>query len=588
MYNVLLVYPKFPVSFWGGEFAREFTKTKASMPPLGLLTVAALFPKDKYNLRLLNMNVEPLLPEHLAGIDLVATSTMVVQQDSLRAVIALCNKQGVPVAVGGPHPTSFYSDIGGVSHFLLGEVEGYFHKFLADWEQGKAKHIYRPEVDSLDRQPWPSLDMVPLPRYDLINPKHYHVMCLQFSRGCPFDCEFCDIWTMYGRIPRTKPTEQIIAELDLLYASGWRGDIFWVDDNFIGNKLRVRQLLPHVIAWQKKHNYPFSFNTEASLNLINIEGLPELMVEAGFDMVFTGLETISLEALRQTNKVQNIDDSNPNFMLEAVRRLQSKGLEVTAGFIQGLDGDKDPDTFDKQIGFIQAAGIIVAMPGLLTVIKGTALYDRYSREGRLRDESSGNNVSISLNYIPEMDAAKLIAGYKKVIAALYDKGLKNYFTRCLTLIKNLRPHPYYKGKIKWLHIRALIMSLFKQSLSRHGMAYAKFILKVLAIKPRLLPVAFAAAIKGYHFRKITSNLLLVHELESYLEKEKEKFKDFVMRVTDPTLKEAQNYLNNLLADIEKRRHKINERFQHEVEKKLTAFYEYLDSLIVSFTGGNVG
>jgi len=582
MYNVLLVYPKFPVSFWGAEFAREFIEKPASTPPLGLLTVAAFFPKDKYSLRLLDMNVEPLLPEDLDRIDLVATSTMKVQEHSLREVIAMCKQRNIPVAAGGPHPTTYYESIKGVSYFLLGEVEDYFYKFLNDFENNQAKHIYRPEVDSDNHQHWPSLDLTPLPRYDLINPNNYLFMCLQFSRGCPFDCEFCDIKIIYGRKSRIKQDDKVITELKLLYDIGWRGVIHWAEDNFIGNKARARRLLLRVIDWQKKHNYPFSFNTESSINLAAIEGLPELMVAAGFNMVFIGLETVSLSALRKTHKVQNINDS-PDFMLKAVRELQNKGLEVSAGFILGLDDDDtDPDTFYEQIKFIQAAGIPTAMVGLLTVIKGTTLYDRLEREGRLLNESSGNNVNISLNYIPEMGSDMLINGYKKVISTLYDSGLQQYFARCWILMKNLQPHFLYKEKMKWIHIKAVVLSLKRQLFSRYGSAYARFLLKVLFIKTRLLPMAFALAIKGYHFQKITKNLLLVHEFESYLEKEKEKYKDFIAGVTIPNLEEVQIYLNNLLGNIEKRRCQIHKRWQYEVEKKLTAFYESLDS-ILSFT-----
>ena len=575
MYNVLLVYPKFPVSFWGGEFTREMTRKKANMPPLGLLTVAALFPRDKYRLHLIDMNVEPLRPQDLNGIDMVCTSTMVVQQESLQDVITLCADRNVPIVAGGPHPTSFHDSIPGVSHFLLGEVEGYFQHFLSDWERGLAKPVYQPEYYPDNPMTWRTLEKVPLPRYDLINPKNYQTMCLQFSRGCPFDCEFCDITVLYGRVPRTKTNAQVIAEMDLLYKVGWRGNIFFVDDNFIGNKKRVREVLPEIIVWQQAHSYPFALNTEASLNLAKIEGLPELMVQAGYDMVFTGIESISLRALKQTSKVQNIDKDDPDFLLHAVKKLQSVGLEVTAGFINGLDGDNDEDTFDRQIAFIQQAGIATAMTGLLTVMRTTRLYHRMQEEQRLLGESSGNNVSISLNYIPEMPANMLIAGYKRVIGSLYDKHLKNYFDRAFTMIKRLQPHPYLKRELHWTDLRAISLSLLKQTFSAHGKNYLVFLLKVVLRRPHHLATAVSAAVKGYHFRKITRNMLQVHSFDLFLEQEKEKLLVFLDNLVNPTRHDLQQFLANLREDIEKKRRRINQRFQADIEVKLNNFYNHI-------------
>jgi radical SAM superfamily enzyme YgiQ (UPF0313 family) len=573
----LLVYPEFPPSYWGYKYVLDFVGKKASMPPLGLLTLAAMFPEEKYSVRLVDMNVEPLTDEHLDWADGVFTSTMVVQQRSLNDVIARCHAMRKPVIAGGPHPTVFHDEISGVSHFVLGEVESFFHEFLTDFEQNRAKPIYRPGLNDRNKVIRPDLANIPLPRYDLIDLQVYGSVCLQYSRGCPWDCDFCDITKLYGRVPRTKSNEQVMAELDLLYDLGWRGSIFFVDDNLIGNKKRVRQLMPAITEWQRQRNYPFSFNTEASVNLVDIDGLTEAMVAAGFDSVFVGLETPNPVALLKTNKIQNVKDKDPDYLLHAVQTIHQAGMEVTAGFILGLDGDGDAGAFDRQIEFIQQAGIPIAMVGLLTAIKGTNLYERYEQEGRLLTASTGNNVSLALNFVPEMDRDVLIEGYKRVLSTLYGRGLKHYFERCYTLLEKLQPRSYHRQRIGKTECLALLKSLKRQLFSWQGPAYLRFVIKVGLNRPRLLPVAIKLAVKGYHFQKITSEIIRVDDFATYLESELYKLKELVADFALSQHRQVRTHLQNLFADIKKRHEEIHESFQPQIKERLIIFQEYLNT-----------
>ena len=291
---------------------------KATFPPLGLLTIAAMFPPN-YALRVVDINVSTLEDADLEWADLVFTSSMITQHPSLCAVVERCNRAGVPVVAGGPHPTTFHEDIPGVDHFVLGEVEEIFGDFLRDLEAGTAKAIYRETRK-------PDVTLTPVPRFDLIDMKNYATMSVQFSRGCPFDCEFCDIIKLYGRVPRTKLPEQVVAELDSLYRLGWRGPVFLVDDNFIGNKRDAMKLLPAIAAWQKAKGYPFTLITEASANLALLDEPMDAMVDAGFNTVFVGIETPNPEALLKTKKSQNTSKHEENYLFRAVRTIQQRGI----------------------------------------------------------------------------------------------------------------------------------------------------------------------------------------------------------------------------------------------------------------------
>jgi radical SAM superfamily enzyme YgiQ (UPF0313 family) len=571
MPNALLLYPEFPPSYWGMQYALEFLCKKSAMPPVGLLTVAAMCPSE-YSLRVLDMNVAPLTDEDIRWADVVFTSTMVVQQQSLMEVIERCHRMNKPIVAGGPHPTTFHDDIDGVDHFVLGEVEEVFPDFIRDLRNGIA-----PRITVAHQQP--DVTRAPVPRYDLIDFKNYASMALQFSRGCPFDCEFCDITKLFGRVPRTKTSDQILAEFEFLYRLGWRGSVFLVDDNFIGNKKAALELLPNVSKWQRERRYPFSLFTEASVNLARQEPLMDAMVDAGFSMVFLGIESPTPEALLKTNKKQNVSHGKNDFLLEAVRKIQHKGMEVMGGFILGLDGDGE-GVFDAQIDFVQRAGIPLAMVGLLSAIKGTDLYARFQREGRLLDESQGDNVCFKLNFVPEMNPQTLLEGYKRVLATIYDPGLKRYFERCLTMLAHLRPNPHDRRRIRGPELIALAKSLKRQLFSRQGSAYFKFLARVLNDRPRMFSEAVRLAIMGYHLEKVTSQHIAVHNFRDYLSRELEAFRQKLGSWSDlpgQGITDLQIYIHELLSSACREYEQIHSDFRHQVEDALENFQCTLQS-----------
>jgi radical SAM superfamily enzyme YgiQ (UPF0313 family) len=569
MRNALLVYPEFPPSYWGFKYAIELLGKKSAMPPLGLLTVAGMFSRD-YRLKVVDLNVEPLTDAHLAWADMVFTSTMIVQRGSLYEVIRRCNRAGVPIVAGGPHPTTFHDEIrresgGGVAHFLLGEVENTFDDFLTDIACGTARDVY-PELSK------PAISKAPLPRYDLLRLRRYNSMALQFSRGCPFDCEFCDITKLYGR---TKDTEQMLGEFELLYHLGWRGSLFLVDDNFIGNKRNALRLLPRLREWQAQRGYPFSLFTEASMNLAHVPELLDSMSAAGFDMVFMGIESPNPDTLLATNKKQNIDRSgrSANYLLDSVRTVQSHGLEVSGGFIIGLDGDTE---FDSHIRFVQEAGIPLAMAGLLTALKSTDLYERLAREGRLLGESTGDNTDGTLNFVPLLPRERLMAEYKRVVGALYDPSLKNYFERCMTLLRRWRRVNRRPRRIRWAEILAAARSLRRQVLSRQGPAYLRFLLRVLRERPAMIPEAIRLAIMGFHFEKITRHTIAADDFRRYLETELEAFKARIVdlaRTHRASVEDAGAYVREVLSGVRSRYDQLHVDFRHAVHDAVTSFEE---------------
>ena len=517
MPNALLVYPEQPPTFWGADYALEMSGVKATFPPLGLLTVAAMFPPD-YELRVVDMNVSRLEDSHLEWADLVFTSTMLTQQSSLRAVVERCNRAGVPVVAGGPHPTTFHDDIEGVDHFVLDEVEETFAEFLRDLENGTARPIYREPRK-------PDVTRTPVPRFDLIDMKNYATMSVQFSRGCPFDCEFCDIIKLYGRVPRTKSPEQVVAELESLYRVGWRGPVFLVDDNFIGNKRDAMKLLPEIAEWQRARGYPFTLMTEASANFARMDKLMHAMTEAGFDTVFVGIETPNPEALLKTKKPQNTSKHEENYIFNAVRKIQRAGMQVQGGFILGLDGD-DEGVFDAQIEFIQEAGIPMAPVYLLTALKGTDMYERLKSENRLLDTPIGTS-SMPLNFKTEMSHGTLIEGYMRVIATIYDPTLENYFMRCLTLFKHWEPVPHLRKQKSEAEIVGGIMRVRGRLSARQVPFYSRFIARVSRDYPRMLPDAIYLAAMGHHFERIARQQIAIHGFLSFLRSELEMFEESV-------------------------------------------------------------
>ena len=506
MPNALLVYSEHPPAYWGAKYALDLIGIRAVFPPLGLLTIAAMFP-SRYDLRVVDMNVTALEDSDLEWADLVLASSMIVQRGSQPPIIERCNRAGVPVVAGGPYPTSYHEEIEGVDHFVLGEAEETFPQFLRDLENGNARPIYREPRK-------PDITRTPVPRFDLIDTKNYHSMCVQFSRGCPFDCEFCDITKLFGRVPRTKSPEQMVNEFESLYRLGWRGPVFLVDDNFIGNKRDAMQLLPVLGEWQKAHRYPFTLFTEATVNLARMDKLMDAMIEAGFDSVFLGIETPNPKALRTTKKPQNFSKGDDNYLLNSVQKIQRKGMQVMGGFILGLDDD-DESVFDSQIEFIQEAGIPLAPIYMLSALKNTDLYTRLASENRLLDVPVEIDATF-LNFKPQMDPRTLVEGYRRVVTTLYDPALENYFERCLTLFAHLEPVPHlYKSKSE-LALYAEIVGLRRHLSPRQAPTFMKFIARVSKDHPRMLPEAIRLAALGFHFEKVTRQQLAIHDFKRFL------------------------------------------------------------------------
>ena len=553
--NILMVYPEVPNNtYWSFKYALKFIRKKSAMPPLGLLTVAALFPPD-YDLKLVDMNIEPLPDEAIEWADAVFISAMIVQQDSVESVIARCNRMDTKVVLGGPYANSNQEDIQGVDHFVLGEVEEALYGFLSDLENGTAKHVYPLPAR-------PDISKAPTPRFDLLKMDAYGSMAVQYSRGCPFHCEFCDIWTVYGNKPRLKSADAMIAEMDALYRQGWRGGVFLVDDNFIGNKKRVKEeLLPALKAWQAERGHPFHFFTEASINMAEDEDLLIGMREAGFNEVFIGIETPDEEGLKETGKVQNLKTD----MGEAVKRIQKHGIEVMAGFIVGFDQDK-PDIFERQIHFIQQNAIPKAMIGLLTALPGTRLYERLKSEGRMLSASIGNNTHVlSTNFKTVMDSDRLKEGYKKILANIYDYRLKKYFERCNRLFDNIEYTAYFQRKIRYAEVKIFFKSLFRQPFTPYGWQYLKFLGRNFFKHREIFGEAVSMGITGHHFHTITQETLKKEKIASILE---EKYRDFVQLVNRYSKSLMTNSIDNIddAAKLWKKRVKLLKEMQHKINK----------------------
>src|SRR6266436_6164311 len=403
--KVLLVNPEFPDTYWSFRHALPFEGKRCAFPPLGLLTVSALLPRT-WERRLVDLNVRKLRSSDIDWADMVMATAMLVQKDSLKQVLRQCKARGKRVVVGGPYVSTTLEALPDADHIFVGEAETTVPQFLEDLEHGTPQRTYQaPER--------PPLAVTPVADFHLANMKRYSAMSVQYSRGCPFNCEFCDIIEIYGRVPRTKSNPQMLAEFEALYALGWRGTVFIVDDNFIGNKKNVRGLLPELAAWQKQHDYPFSLLTESSLNLADDEPLLADMRDAGFRRVFLGIETPVEESLKEAQKSQNRGN-----LLDSVKKIQSYGMEVMAGFIVGFDNDP-ADIFERQIDFIRKSAIPLAMVGLLNALPDTQLWKRLEREGRLLGEASGNNTTCTFNFKTRMDPALLIQGYQTIMRTIY-------------------------------------------------------------------------------------------------------------------------------------------------------------------------
>lgn len=492
--NILLVYPQYPDSFWSFKYALKFVAKKACYPPLGLLTVAAILP-EKWRKKLVDLNVESLSDKDLHWADYVFISAMTIQKESVKKLLSKCRQHGVKTVAGGPLFTTSPADFDDVDHLVLNEAEVTLPSFLEDLQRNEAAHLYSSDERA-------ELPRTPIPLWELIDISNYAAMNIQYSRGCPFDCEFCDITALFGRKPRTKTVSQILAELESLYARGWRGGIFFVDDNFIGDKKKLKtDLLPAIIQWIRQKNYPFSFITEASIDLADDSEMMELMIHAGFEEVFIGIESPCEEGLQESGKVQNKNRD----LLDSVKKIQHSGLQVQAGFIVGFDSDP-PSIFERQIRFIQESGIATAMVGMLTALKGTKLYYRLVREGRLLEDASGDNTSIATNFIPAMNMETLANGYRTIIETIYSP--KNYYRRVLTLLKDYQPLKKGGARLDTDRFLALIRSmLILGILGKERLQYWKLFFWSLLRRPRLFPTAITLAIYGFHFRKVAEKIV---------------------------------------------------------------------------------
>jgi radical SAM superfamily enzyme YgiQ (UPF0313 family) len=487
--KVLLVNPEFPDTYWSFRHALPFEGKRCAFPPLGLLTVSALLPPS-WEKRLIDLNVEPLKPSDIEWADIVFATAMLVQKESLKEVVERCKQYGRRVVLGGPYVTTTIEKLPDADHVFKGEAETTLPQFIDDLANGCARQTY----EAAERPP---LSLTPRADFHLANLKRYSAMSVQYSRGCPFSCEFCDIIEIYGRVPRTKSNQQMLAEFDALFDLGWRGTVFIVDDNFIGNKKNVRQLLPDLARWQKAHNYPFTLLTESSLNLADDEALLASMREAGFHRVFIGIETPVEESLKEAQKSQNRGN-----LLESVETIQSFGLEVMAGFIVGFDNDP-ADIFQRQIDFIRRSAIPLAMVGLLNALPETQLWKRLEREGRLLGEASGNNTVCTFNFKTRMNPALLIQGYQSIMRTIYSP--REYYERVLLSLRRTAKEfgePQHYGVVKGM--AALSRILFRLGvIDRERIEFWRFFSRALIKHHDRIADSLRLAAMGYHFRKLS-------------------------------------------------------------------------------------
>jgi radical SAM superfamily enzyme YgiQ (UPF0313 family) len=483
--KVLLVYPEFPDTYWSFRHALSFIGKRSAFPPLGLLTISAMLPAS-WDRRVVDMNVRSLKPS-----DMVFATAMLIQKDSLRDVVNRCKAKGKRVAIGGPYVTTTL-DLVDADHVFLGEAETTLPEFLDDLAHGEPKRTYQ----AAERPP---LSITPVPDFHLAELKRYSSMSVQYSRGCPFNCEFCDIIEIYGRVPRTKSNSQMLNELDALRRVGWRGPVFIVDDNFIGNKRNVRKLLPELADWQERHGHPFELFTEASVNLADDDALLKDMQRAGFYRVFLGIETPDAASLKEAQKTQNRGD-----LVESVKKIQSYGMEVMAGFIVGFDNDPE-DIFERQINFIRKSAIPLAMVGLLNALPDTQLWRRLEREGRLLAEGDGNNTNCSLNFVPKMDPARLVEGYKSIMRTIYSPA--EYYQRaldCLGWVRHTVLPTKTRRTLTGNNVATLVRIILKLGI-RDGerVEFWRFMSHVLRDHRAKFEEAMSFAVTGYHFRKLT-------------------------------------------------------------------------------------
>ncbi len=585
--KVLPIYPKFPETFWSFGKTIKYVGKKAVMPPTGLATVLAMLPDKKFEAqRIIDLNVEPLTNEQIKSSDIIFTSTMIIQRDSHDEIVERVHSLGKKVVAGGPFVTT-YPDMTSADYIVAGEAEVTLGPFLKDLLNNTTQRIWTEKSVSgrslvqLTKGGKVLITNTPLPRWDLLDLNNYFSAAIQYSRGCPFNCDFCDITKLFGREPRTKTPEQMLSELDALYNSGHRGSVFIVDDNFIGNRLSVKQLLPRITEWQQERRYPFSLFTEASMNLAwdSNRDILEGMQKAGFNQVFLGIESVDNEVLKIMHKEQNTKMSQ----LEAVTRIQQAGLEVSGGFIVGTDGEKK-DSLDRLYNFIQEAGIVVPMPGLLTAVRGTDLYIRLESEGRIREESKGNNthhLGFNFEIKTELSEKELLKGYRELLDKLF--SAKNYFERCRTLQKKQGPH----HRTKRSSLEGLIIlgrSIKGQLLAEGGLEYAKYLIETALRRPDYLPVAVAQAIKFDHFKNITGATLEADDYTKHAQSLYVQFSEKAGRIIASRKGNYPEKLNliyetaeNILGRADKKYQKLHKDFRRGAEEVLRRLYEMVNA-----------
>lgn len=487
--KILLVYPETPSTFWSFKEALKFVSKKAAEPPLGLITVAAMLPKD-WSKKLIDLNVSKLTDKDIVQADYVFISAMNVHLSSFKEIVRRCNKLGVKVVAGGPLCTTQHKDLLGVEHFILNEAEITLPIFLEDLKNGNPQPVY-------ETSEFPDVSRAQIPMWELLDMKKYASMSMQYSRGCPYDCEFCSITMLNGRKPRAKCSEQFIKELNCLYELGWRGGISVVDDNIIGNKKMLKNdLLPVLIEWSKERKYPFFFITEVSINLADDDELMKLMVDAGFNSVFVGIETPNSESLNECGKTINLKRD----LVDSVNKIQRNGMIVSGGFIVGFDNDTEA-VFDEQINFIQQSGIANAMVGLLNAPTGTKLYSRMKDEGRLIEMFSGNNMDASINFVPKMKYSKLIRGYSRLLNTIYSQ--EEYYNRLKVFLKEYTVPLWTPKTLNLDQIKAFFRLIWLLGVIEKGKRYFWKLFFISLLKhPRKFPTAMTLAVYGFHFRRV--------------------------------------------------------------------------------------
>ena len=492
--RALLVQGRSAQTYWSYDHSLPYIGKAAALPPLGLITLAALLPKS-WDLRLVDLNAGALSAAELDWADVVLVSGMLAQADSMREVLARARRRGRRTVIGGPAATSAPGDFPDADHVFQGEAEGRLELLVRTLEAPgpDAPRLLSPE-DSVR----PPMSASPIPRFDLLGIPRYASLSVQYSRGCPFHCEFCDIVELFGHVPRVKSPDQVVAELDALHRAGGRGSLFFVDDNFIGNRREVARLLPRIAAWQEANGRPFDLYTEASVDLAGEPALVEAMITAGFTGVFLGIETPSEESLAAAGKRQNLRMDPAT----AVARLTAAGFEVFAGFIIGFDTD-GPDIFDRQIEFISRQPIPRAMIGLLNAAPNTALWRRLEREGRLRSTGLGDQFHRP-NFEPAMDEAALLAGYRRVLAAVYSD--EAYYRRCQLHIEqaSIRSAPTSAPAFRAL-LRAIVGIGLLGPRRRH---FWKLLARSIARGPHAFVRAVTLAVLGEHVIRYTHEVVI--------------------------------------------------------------------------------